>query len=50
MRPRRPFLAEGGLESSYGRAAHAQDGGCLFEGGSEECRQKNRLTLSKGLD
>ena len=48
--PRRPFLAEGGLESRHGRAAHAQDGRCLFEGSPEQRRQKNRLTLSQGLD
>jgi len=50
VRPRRPFPAKGGLKSRHGRSAHPQDGGCLFEGGPEQCGQKNRLTLSKGLD
>jgi hypothetical protein len=50
VRPRRPFPAEGGLKSRHGRAAHTQDGGRFFEGGPEQGRQKNRLTLSKGLD
>jgi hypothetical protein len=50
MRPRRPFPAKRALKSRHGRPAHPQDGGGLFKRGSKQCRQKNRLTLSQGLD
>jgi hypothetical protein len=38
------------LEPRHGGTAYAQHGGGLFEGGSEEGRQQNGLTLSQGLD
>ncbi len=47
---RRLVLAECGLEARHRRTANTQNGGGLFEGGPEQRRQQNRLTLPQGLD
>ena len=47
---RRASLAKGGLKPRHGRPAHAQNGGGLFEGGPEQGRQQNRLSLAQGFD
>ena len=48
--PRRPLLAEGGLESSHGRTAHSKDVRRVFKSRPEQGRQQYGLTWSQGLD
>ena len=42
-------IAESSLEPGHGRVPHPKDLGGLCDGGTQECRQKNRLGTSKFL-